>query len=44
MTAPDLRQNKATAPNAAMTLSFQIERNRRGIGESRRSAAELCSG
>jgi hypothetical protein len=28
--------NKATAPNAAMTLRFQIERDGRGIGESRR--------
>jgi len=29
---------KATAPNAAMTLPFQIEHDGRGIGESRRSA------
>jgi len=27
-----------TAPNAAMTLRFQIEHDERGIGESRRSA------
>jgi hypothetical protein len=30
--------NKATAPNAAMTLWFQIEHDWRGIGESRRWA------
>ena len=30
--------HKATAPNAAMTLLFQIEFDWRGIGESRRSA------
>jgi hypothetical protein len=30
--------NKATAPNAAMTLRFPIEQDWRGIDESRRSA------
>jgi hypothetical protein len=33
------KANKAAAPNAAMTLLFQIERNRRGVGELRRWAA-----
>ena len=32
------RFNKATAPNAAMTLLFQIEHHWRGIGEPCRSA------
>jgi hypothetical protein len=36
-----MKPNKATAPNAAMTLRFQIERDARGIGESRRSASVI---
>jgi hypothetical protein len=34
----DMKPNNATAPNAAMTLRFQIERDWRGIGEPQRSA------
>ena len=30
------KPNNNTAPNAAMTLRFQIEHDERGIGESRR--------
>jgi hypothetical protein len=35
--------NKATAPNAAMTLWLQIEHDWRGIGESRRWASLIHS-